>query len=148
MAEKIMADEEKMALDYDIAAALIEAAEYNRGEQRKINIRRGGKLLFTFVIESVSSEKWDQARRENTKNKGKRNEELDSSRYLSQVIYFATVDKSIWKNQSVMRKLNAPSPVDVVNAVLSPGEKMKLGEILEEISGFGEENLESLIENF
>lgn len=148
MSEKLSADE-KARFDFDIAQALIEAAEYNKGEQRRINIRRAGKVLFTFVVEGISEEKWNQARRENTKNRGKRTEELDSARFLSQVIFFATVDedKKIWRNQEVMSKLNVATPVEVIQAVLLPAEKMKISEVVEELSGFGEDNLESLIEN-
>lgn len=142
-------DEEKIQLDGDIAEALINAAEYKKGEQRKIVIRRAGKVMFSFRVEGISQDKFAQARRDNTRNRGKRSEELDDARFFAQIIYYATVDedKSIWKNATVQERLNCATPIDVVNAVITPAEKIKIGEIIEELSGFGDSDLESVVEN-
>ena len=148
--KKEMTDGEKIAVDRDIAAALMAAAEYNKSGQRRINIRRKGELMFTFVIEAVSEEAWNRARRESTRNKGRRNEEMDSGRYLSYVIYEATIDedkKKLWQNKSLWPKFNATSGVDLVQAILKPAEKMKIAEEIENMSGYSEDGLDGLIEN-
>ena len=83
------------------------------------------------------------------KNKGKRTEELDNARYLAQAIYTATLeaDKNrLWNNREVWNKLNVATGVDVVNQVLTPGEKAKIGEVLLDIGGYDDE-LDDLIKN-
>lgn len=142
-------DDELNQIEGDITQALLEAAEYkNRREERTVKILRGGKELFSFRITGLSESQWRKCRRENLRNRGKRTEELDDFRFISQAIYLATVDedKPIWKNQTVMEKLNAATPVDVVNAVLLPGEKSKLADVLIELSDY-DDDLDELISN-
>lgn len=142
-------DNELNQIETDITQALLEAAEYkNRREERTVKILRGGKELFSFRITGLSEGQWRKCRRENLRNRGKRTEELDDFRFISQAIYLATVDedKPIWKNQTVMEKLNAATPVDVVNAVLLPGEKSKLADVLIELSDY-DDDLDELISN-
>lgn len=103
---------------------------------------RNGKVLFKFTIEAIDEDTWRRCRQQNLRNKGKRNEELNEARFLSQVIYEATSDEDkarVWNNKAVWQKLNVISGVDVVNAVLLPAEKTRLAEKLEELSGYNDD---------
>lgn len=151
MAAKEHTEAELDKIDGNIVDALMEAAAFRTSEdkRRKISIKRNGKILFEFTIEPINEDDWSKCRRQNLKNKGKSNEELDNARYLSQAIYMATVEEDknrLWKNSEVWRKLNVASGVDVVNLVLTPGEKARIGEILLDIGGFNDE-LDDLIKN-
>lgn len=133
-----MADENR---EQNLVAALLQAASYMSGEdsQRKITIRRGGKPLFSFTVTALDENTWDKARRQNIKNRGKRSEELDAGRFLAQVIFEATDpedQKLIWKNREVWNQLNVATGVDAVNLILTPAEKAKVAEIIEELSGY------------
>ena len=134
----------------NIVDALLGAAAF-RTEQKlcEIKIVRDDKTLFTFKIHGLTEDEFTKCRRQNTKNRGRRDEETNWTRYAAQVIYEATVadDKQrIWQNHEVWDALNVASGVDVVNAVLTPAEKTKILEAVENISGF-DDNLDGLIKN-
>ena len=145
-------EEEKIS-EQNIVDALLEAADLRKGveNRRKIVIQRGKKRLFEFTIEPIDENIYSKCNRQNLKNRGRRSEELDSARFLSQIIYEATISedkKRVWNNKAVWEKLGAITGTDVVNAVLTPGEKARVFEIVEEISGFNIANLDEEIENF
>lgn len=151
MATKDYTDAELDKVEGNIVDALMEAASFRTSEdnRRPINIKRNGKSLFRFTIEPLNEDDWSKCRRQNLRNKGKRNEELDNARYLAQAIYEATIDEDktrLWKNPEVWRKLNVASGVDVVNLVLTPGEKAAIGDVLLDIGGFNDE-LDGIIKN-
>ena len=129
--------------EQDIVQALLLSAELRRGEnnQRNVSIKRGNKILFSFTVESLGESDWDKCRRQATKNFGKRNESFDSARFLSLVIYEATVDKSIWNNKIIWQKLGAVCGADCVDMCLTPGEKSKIATIIEDLSGYSEETV-------
>lgn len=146
---KDMTDNEMIQAETGIVEALIEAAAYKADmEQRKVVIRRNGKFLFSFRVTGIDEDVWRKCRRQNLLNRGKPNEELNGGRFLSQVIYEATVDedKAIWNNHAVWDKLGAVTGVDVVDAILLPGEKTRIAEILEDLSGYNVET-DELIKN-
>lgn len=131
-------------LEQDIVSALLEASAWRRDStQREIVIRRGEKDLFTFKVEPLEEDTWQKCRRQNLKNRGKRTEELDEPRFLSQCIFEATCDEDklrLWKNKEVLKKMNAVSGVDVVNQILKPAEKSKIVEVIASISGYGDDD--------
>ncbi len=146
-----LTDAELEKFDGDIADALLGAAAYRDGEdkRRKVTIKRKGKEIFSFMIEPLSEEEFDRCRRENTKNRGRRNEELDGSRFVAQLIYEATIDedkKRLWKNKTVWEKLNVASGVDVVQKVLTPAERSMLENTLLDMVGYGDD-LSEMIKN-
>ena len=151
MAAKDYTETQLEKIENNIVDALMEAASFRTSEdnRRKISIKRDGKILFEFTIEPLNEDDWSKCRRQNLRNKGKRSEELDNARYLAQAIYEATIDEDktrLWKNPEVWRKLNVASGVDVVNLVLTPGEKAAIGDILLDIGGFNDE-LDGIIKN-
>ena len=143
-------DSEKM--EQDIVSALREAGSWRKDNvQREVRITRGENLLFSFKIEPIDEDTWSKCRRQNTRNKGKRTEELGNSRFLSQVIYEATIDEDkarLWRNKDVWKKFNATNGADVVNIVLKPGEKTKIVETISDISGYDDnDTLDDIIKN-
>lgn len=147
-----MNDEEMIKFEGNIVDALLEAAAYRKSEnnRREVVIRRNGKILFNFAIEPINEDTWRMCRRKNTSNRGKVSEELNNSRFLAQAIYEATIpaDKQrVWQNQAVWQKLNVASGIDVVNIILTPAEKAKIIEVLEELGGYNDDGLDDMIRN-
>lgn len=129
---------------------LLTAANYKDDEdlQRKIQIKRKGKLLFEFWIRPLTEEESYNCRKKVTKRItdprgkmfGKVNGETDVVKLRSYIILTATVDKGngiIWDNKKLKDKLNLIQAVDVIDTVLMSGEKDKICDIIDEISGFG-----------
>lgn len=151
--EKEYTEEELEQIDSDITEALLTAASYrdkNKAKKPTIVITRDEKVLFTFKIEPIDEDTFRKARRQNTDNKNRRNEEINESRWAAQLIYEATVkeDKErLWKNREVWRKLNVSTGIDVVNIVLTPGEKSKILDELLKIGKYNDDGLEDLIKN-
>lgn len=154
MAEKKNAPLTEDALDNiegNIVDALLQAAAYRNVENHRqpVKIVRNKKVLFRFTIEALDEDTWRRCRAQNTRNKGKRNEETDEARFISQLIYEATIEEDkqrVWNNKAVWKQLNVLTGVDVVNAVLLPAEKIKLAEELEKLSGYNED-LDEMIES-
>lgn len=150
MAEiKKLTDSDLEKIDSNIADVLLGAAGYLQGEDKKkpIQIKRNGKPLFTFTIEPLDERTMEKCRRQNTKNKGRRNEEFDGTRYISQLIYEATIDedkKRIWRNEEVWRKLNITNGADAVQAILTPAERSELENIMLDMLGFNEDLTEMI----
>lgn len=147
-------EDELRKIDGDISDALMEAAAYridkDERELREFFVKREGKILFSFKFEGIDEDVWRKCRNRNTRNKGKRSEEFNTERFLANAIYEATLDEDknrLWKNQEVWRKLNVSNGVDVVNLVLTPAEKTKLAEVLEELGGYNDDGLDELIKN-
>lgn len=137
-------------VESDITAALLEAASY-RMNQKTVPIRikdpSGEKLLFTFQVRGLDEDEWAKCRRQNLSNRGLRTEELNNARFLSQVIYEATIDEDkerVWKNKAVWQKLNVASGVDLVNMLIPPGKKNSIVEAITKLSGY-EDDVEDLV---
>lgn len=134
----------------NIVDALMGAAAYRTEEQlREITIVRGEQALFKFRIHGLTEDEFVRCRRQNTKNRGKRDEEINWVRYSAQVVYEATVaddKKLLWQNHEVRDRLGVSSAVDVVLKVLTPAERAKIVEAVESISGF-DDDLDGMIQN-
>ena len=147
-----MKDVDLEKTEQDIVNALMEAGSWRKDEtRREILIRRGDRVVFTFNIEPVDEDAFRKCRRQNTQNKGKRTEELNDARFLSQLIFTATVEEDknrLWRNAALQKKLNVQNAIDVVNYVLKPGEKTKIAEVIADISGYEDEDtLDDIIKN-
>ena len=135
-------------VESDITTALLEAASYRMNDETAtVRIKRNEKLLFTFQVRGLDEDEWAKCRRQNLSNRGLRTEELNNSRFLSQLIYEATTDEDkerVWKNKAVWQKLNVVSGVDLINKLLLPGEKSSIVEAIAKLSGY-DEDTEDLI---
>lgn len=144
----------------DFIQGLIDAAEFATEETQRIEIVREGKLYFAFTIRPLSAEEYDRCRKKHTKyvrNKQlgmKMPEDTDRVKYQSALIYQATVDadkEKLWDNRRVWNALNAKEDhimngLDVIECTLKAGEKDRILEAIDKLSGF-DENLEEVAKN-
>lgn len=145
----------------DLIAGLLEAADFAALETKNIEIARAGKVLFTFKIRPLSADEINTCRNRATKyvrNKQlgiKMPEDTDSVKYRAMIIYTATVDedkKKLWDNHKVWEGLEKKGKVvvtgyEVVDHCLKAGEKDKVIEAIDELSGFENNNLEEVAKN-
>lgn len=151
-------DEELKTYDGDILHALLAAANYQQSEDETYIMRvvRKKVVLFTFRVRPLSEEQYDRCREKNTKyvrNKRigvKVPESTNSVRYRSQLIYEATIPEDrakIWDNKQMWEKLNVASGIDAIDKILMSGEKDKILEQIDAISGFDNNELEETTKN-
>lgn len=130
-------------VETDIATALFEAAAYRKNsETATATIKRDGKPAFKFKVHGLNEDEWAKCRRQNLLNRGKLTEELNLARFMSQVIFEATVDEDkerLWKNKSAWAKFGVASGVDMINEIFWPGEKQKLVEGITDLSGYNDD---------
>lgn len=141
------------ANEVDYLAGLLNAAEDAEDETKKIEIVRNGKTYFTFSIHSLPDETLYEIRKKYTKYvKNKRTgtkvaEGVDNAKLRSSMIYNATVaedQEKLWDNKQVHKALSQRgkhiiNALDVINAVLLPGEKENILSVLDELSGYDSE---------
>lgn len=157
-------EEETKALlranEEDFIQGLIDAAEFGSEETQRIEIIRDGRLFFAFRIRPLRSEEYEKCKKKYTKyvrNKQlgmKLPEDTDRIKYQSAVIYEATVDEdkqNLWDNRRVWDAINAKKDrvmngLDVIECTLKAGEKDKILEAIDRLSGY-EENLEEVTKN-
>lgn len=144
----------------DFIKGLIEAAEFASEETQRIEIVREGRLYFAFNIRPLSSQEYEKCKRKHTKyvrNKQlgmKLPEDTDRIKYQSEIIYEATVDEDkekLWDNRNIWNALNAKKDrimngLDVIEYSLKAGEKDKILEAIDKLSGY-ESNLEEVAKN-
>lgn len=148
------------ANEEDFIQGLIDAAGFASDETQRIEIIRGGKLYFAFSIRPLGSEEYDKCRKKYTKyvrNKQlgmKMPEDTDRIKYQSAIIHRATVDadrEQLWDNKKVWKALEDKgfqimSGLDVIEYTLKAGEKDKILEAIDSLSGY-EANLEEVAKN-
>lgn len=149
------------ANEEDFIQGLIDAAKYVSEETQRIEIIREGRLFFAFNIRPLSSEEYDRCRKKHTKyvrNKQlgmKMPEDTNRIKYQSAIIYEATVDEdkeTLWDNRKVWNALNAEKDriingLDVIEYTLKAGEKDKILEAIDKLSGYDSDNLEEVAKN-
>lgn len=146
----------------ELLCGLLEAAEFkdNAEFQRKIEIKRNGKLLFSFYIRPLTEEEVQGCRKRATKRRpdprgkqfGMIDVETDFIKLRSYKILMATVDKGqgiLWSNKTLKDRLGLIQDVDVIDKVLMGGEKDYINDLIDEISGYGmhEVSLEETAKN-
>lgn len=148
------------ANEEDFIQGLIDAAEFASEETQRIEIIRDGRLFFAFRIRPLSSQEYERCKEKHTKyvrNKQlgmKMPEKTDRIKYQSAIIYEATVDedkKKLWDNHKVWDALNAKKDrimngLDVIEYSLKAGEKDKILEAIDKLSGY-ESDLEEVAKN-
>ena len=139
---------------------LIDAIGFGNTETQRIEIVRGGRLFFAFRIHPLNADDYNRCREKHTKyvrNKQlgmKLPENTDSTKYRSAIIYEATVEedrKKLWDNHAVWealrdREVQIMGPLDVIECSLLAGEKDRVLEAIDKLSGF-ENNLEEVTKN-
>lgn len=149
------------ANEEDFIQGLIDAAGFASEETQRIEIIREGRLYFAFNIRPLSSEEYEKCRKRHTKyvrNKQlgmKMPEDTNRVKYNSAIIYEATVDEDkekLWDNRKVWNALNAKKDciingLDVIEHTLKAGEKDKILEAIDKLSGYESSNLEEVAKN-
>lgn len=148
------------ANEEDFIQGLIDAAEFASEETQRIDIIREGRLYFAFHIRPLGSQEYENCKKKHTRYV--RNKQLgmklpgdtDRVKYQSAIIYEATVDEDrekLWDNRKIWNALNAKKErvmngLDVIEYSLKAGEKDKILETIDQISGY-ESNLEEVAKN-
>ena len=146
-----MTEEEKKVLtrkyEDDILGGLLAAAAFKTDDEETatINIVRNKVTVLTFRIRPLSEEEYLNARKANTTYKRNKAvgtrvaDQVNASRYRSQLIYDATVDEDrekVWNNRKAWDQLAVVNGIDLVDVVLKSGEKDAIIDKLDEISGY------------
>lgn len=147
-----------LTVEVDFIAGMLAASAYKNDELRQIDIVRDGKLYFSFRVHALGEEEANKCRKKHTKyvrNKQigiKFAEETDNAKFRSSLIYHATVEEDrskLWDNQTVWEGLRKQgvlvvTALDVIEAVLLGGEKDRVIDEINKLSGFDSENLEEV----
>lgn len=142
----------------DFIAGMLEAADYKTEETVQIDIIRGDKRFFSVNVHALGEDEATKCRKRHTKfvrNKQigvKFAEETDNTKFRSSIIYHATVEEDrakLWDNKQVWKGLIAKgyqivTALDVIDAVLLGGEKDRIIEEINKLSGFNSENIEEV----
>ena len=139
--------EQILMSESELLRGLIEAGNEKDSEAsyERIQIKRGGKLKFEFRIRPISEEEsHDHATKFAPRKRGqpKREIETNMSKFRSWLIYTATVDEDrakLWDNKQAQQAFNVLQGVDVIDCVLLSGEKDRIIDRINEISGYDDE---------
>lgn len=149
--------EELQRNEADIIKGLLEAADYKEDEDniQPIEIKRNDKVYFSFNIRPLSEDEIMKLRKLSTpyypNPGGKRLPKIEGDvrldEFRSRKIYAATIaedKKLLWDNPTVKQGLkNKGFDViegwEVIDKVLMAGEKNRVDELLDELSGYNVE---------
>lgn len=164
--EEFSAEETKAQIrmnEDDMIQGLIEAAGFgsDESERQKIEIARSGKVFFAFSIRPLGSEEYEKCRKKHTKYVRNRQlgmkmpEDTNRVKYQSAIIYQATIEEDrdkLWDNKKVWDALNNKgfqimNGLDVIEYALKAGEKDKIIEAIDKLSGYEDSNLEEVSKN-
>jgi len=114
---------------------------------------RDGKKLFSFRVRGLDDEEFEKCRDQATKLAKDRRlgnlavpREFNAAKFNSMVIYTATHPddrKVIWDSKDLWNKAKVVSGWQLVDKVLKRGEKDKVIELIEKLSGYTDEDAES-----
>lgn len=147
-------------VENDFIAGMLAASAYKTEEVVQIEIVRNGKLFFTFGIHGLGEAVATKSRKIHTKfvkNKQlgiKIAEDVDTTKFRSSLIYHATQEKDrerLWDNKAIWDGLikqgvQVVTALDVIEAVLLGGEKDKIIDEINKLSGFDTNNVEEVEE--
>lgn len=143
----------------DLINGLLEAADFETAEEtmQPVEIRRNGKLLFQFRVHPLSEKELMKLRRQatpritNPAGRGlpKIDGDMNVSEFRSRKIYAATVEEDrlkTWDNPKVKAALKAKGKDiienwEIIEYVFMGGEKFRVSELIDDISGYNEEQL-------
>jgi len=139
-------------------AGVLEAMNITE-EYETFTVKRKGKKLFSFRVRGLTAEEREKCRDDATKMvKNKKlggitvPADFDSAKFSSLLIVTATHPedkKFLWDNKELRQKANVLAPWQLVDKVLLSGEKDRVINLIEHLSGFDEDDndLEETIKN-
>lgn len=154
--EMLLGNEDAILRD---VAGVLEAMNIKE-EYDTFTVKRKGKKLFSFRVRGLSAEEREKCRDDATKMvKNKKlggiaiPADFDSAKFSSLLIVTATHPddkKFLWENKELMQKANVLAPWQLVDKVLLSGEKDRIVDLIEHLSGFDEDDdndLEETLKN-
>lgn len=147
---KVVTKEEVLMTESELLQGLLSAAQEKDSESayETIEIRRSGVLKFKFRIRPLSEEEsmrcHDKATKFAPRRRGQPKTEIETNQPLmrSWLIYTATVDEDrakTWENPRLLEALNLVQGVEAIDAVLLSGEKDRIIDRINDISGYGDD---------
>lgn len=122
-------------------------------EYKLFEVIRDGKKLFSFRVRGLDDSEFERCRDQATKVAKDRRlgnlavpREFNSAKFNSLVIYTATHPddkKAIWDNRNLWAKADVVTGWQLIDKVLKRGEKEKCIELIEELSGYSDEDAEA-----
>ncbi len=156
--ENLTKEEENSQLrmnEKDILAGLLDAADIGQDIQ-KIEIARNGRVYFSFRIRALMEEEYTRCRKKHTTYKRNRQmgvkmpDEVNSARFRCALIYTATVEEDrarVWDNKDAWKAMSARGQevvtgLDMIELCLRAGEKDRVIEAIDALSGFSDEEVQ------
>jgi len=122
-------------------------------EYKVFEVIRDGKKLFSFRVRGLDDSEFEKCRDQATKVAKDRRlgnlavpREFNLAKFNSLVVYTATHPddkKAIWDNKDLWTKADVVTGWQLVDKILKRGEKEKCIELIEELSGYSDEDAES-----
>ena len=135
--------EELLEQESAIIDGLLRAYEDNKVETKEVNIKRKGVTLFSFNVQPVPEEKYDEIQDKATKfknNKGiKVPVETDYPKMRAMLIYEATTKEDrarLWDNKKYWDATGSLTGTHLIEKVLRAGEKSAVVQVIDEFSGY------------
>lgn len=153
-------EEQVLMSQEDLIAGLLKAAEYETDEKmmQPVQIKRNGVLLFEFNVHPLGEKEMQKIRKQSIKTyknpAGRHLPQIEGDvkldEFRSRKIYAATSDSDrakLWDNPKVKAGLKAQGKDiiedwEIIDAVLMAGEKVKISEIIDNISGYNDDEEE------
>lgn len=142
--DEVLMNEDKMINN------LLRTSNFKEDEQyqRKVQIKRNGEDIAEFWIRPLTEKEIQECRKQASKYRqdprgklfGKIEIEIDAVKFRSYKILMATVDKGsgiLWDNEKLKDGLGVLHSIDVIDKILIGGEKDRIADLIDEISGFG-----------
>lgn len=107
--------------------------------QTTVRIKR---LDLPITLRAVKETELENLREQCTQKKGKE-EIFDQERYGYLIIVAGTV-KPNWGDPRLMEKYKASGPEQVLRRILLPGEALQIGDVVLNLSGYGEDAVEEI----
>lgn len=153
--DELLASEETILQDI---SGVLEAME-TITKYETFEVIRDGKKLFSFRVRGLDDEEIEKCRDQATKVVKDRRfgslavpRDFNAAKFNSLMIYMATHpdDKAkLWDNKTLWERAKVLSGWQLVDKVLKRGEKELVIDLIEKLSGYGEEgeNLEETLKN-
>ncbi|WP_027717301.1 phage tail assembly chaperone [Desulfovirgula thermocuniculi] len=150
--EELLAAEGSILKD---VAGVLEAME-TITRYEVFEVVRDGKKLFSFRVRGLTSEEMEKCTDQATKTVKDRRygnlavpKEFNAAKYRLLMIYTATHPddrKALWDNKTLWEKAGVLAGWQLIDKVLKPGEQEKVVKLIEELSGYSDEEAETVEE--
>ena len=145
--------EEVLQNEDSLLRGLLEAGSYKDDEEfrRKIEIKRGGRTLFSFTVRPLDEEEEIACFRKATpkvpnpagRHLPKVDGKTNTAAMRSWKIYTATIEedrRKVWGNEEYKRRKGLVTPIEVIDSLLRSGDKDAVLAVIDAISGSGSGN--------